>query len=53
MILWDVSPPPSQSADFPSKVAIPCPQQIVSQFIGHCAVRSVRLNWVTLMLSLF
>lgn len=34
MVLWELRPLSCYSGGFPSKVSIPCPQQLVFQFTG-------------------
>ena len=45
MILWDTSPPSFQSASFPSKVTIPCPQNLSLLLLSCHAVRSMINTW--------
>ena len=44
MVLWDMSPPPSQALDFLNKVAIPCPNTLSLDLLAYHAVRSMSLD---------
>ena len=44
MVLWDMSPPPSQALDSLNKVAIPCPDTLSLDLLAYHAVSSVSLD---------
>ena len=48
MVLWDSSPPSSQSAGFPNKVTIPCPNNLSLDLLTCRAASSTSLESVTL-----
>ena len=47
MVLWDTSPPSSQSAGFPNKVNIPCPNNWSPDLLACRVVSSISLDSVT------
>ena len=48
MVLWDTSPPSSRSAGFPSKVTIPCPNNLSLELLACHAAGSTSLDAVTI-----
>ena len=49
MVLWDTSPSSSQSAGFPNKVAIPCPDTSSPDLLACREASSMSLDLVTLV----
>ena len=50
MVLWDTSSPPSRFTGFPTKVAIPCPNNSSLDLLACCASSNIRLDSVTVVL---
>ena len=46
MVVWDMSPPSSQFAGFPDKVAVPCPNTLSLDSLACHLVRSMSLDLV-------
>ena len=49
-VLWDTSPPSSWSAGFLNNVAIPCSNNLSLNLLACCAMNTMSLVWVTVVL---
>ena len=47
LVLWDTSPPSSQSTDFSNKICIPCPNNFSLNLLASHAASSMNLDLVT------